>query len=95
MDPQFRRDPWREVRRSPAWLAFATTWIALLAGAAHLFHGAGRFVWGAGAVLLLAACVCGLLLLRARIRDRQTRLAVITLALWAAGALSVTVAGSL
>ena len=44
MDSEFRRDPWRELRRAPAWLVFASTWVVLLAGGARLFHGAGTNV---------------------------------------------------
>ncbi|WP_426502027.1 hypothetical protein ACPPVO_30745 [Dactylosporangium sp. McL0621] len=95
MDPEFRRDPWREVRRAPAWLSLATTWIALLAGAAHLFHASGRVVWVAGSAVLVAACVYGVRLLRARDRERQAALARRTMALWAVGLLAVVVAARL
>ncbi|WP_433604026.1 hypothetical protein ACQP2P_23295 [Dactylosporangium sp. CA-139114] len=95
MSGDYGRDPWREVRRAPAWLTFATTWIALLSGAAHLYLGAARVVWLAGSAVLVGSCVVAVPLLRARARERQRRLAGRTLLLWAAGLLTVLVAAAL
>ncbi|MER7279300.1 hypothetical protein ABT369_33160 [Dactylosporangium sp. NPDC000244] len=95
MSDEYGRDPWREARRAPAWLTFATTWIALLSGAAHLYLGAARVVWVAGSAVLVVSCVVAVVLLRARARDRQRRLAAQTLLLWAAGLLTVLIAAAL
>ncbi|GLL05112.1 hypothetical protein [Dactylosporangium matsuzakiense] len=90
-------DPWRNLRRGPAWISFIGSFAVLAPSLPYVIQdatdndpktgGSGAVLWCIGAVLVLASIPFGFMLLRANDRGREVRLALITIALWLVGVL--------
>jgi hypothetical protein len=101
-DDKLITDPWRGLRRGPAWISFIGAFAILASSLPFVIQdasdndpatgtGFGAATWFAGAVLILASIPFGVMLLRAHDRAREVRLGVITLGLWLLGVIVIAV----
>jgi hypothetical protein len=93
-------DPWRNLRRGPAWISFIGTFAVLAPSLPYVIQDAtdddpasgsdlGAVSWCVGAVLVLTSIPFGIMLLRADDRAREVRLSLVTITLWLLGVLVI------